>query len=340
VTVVLFVTVTALSVDAFGATPSSGVATHGRSATRWSAPADAPQPLPVMAASVIDLRTEAHDEPADAPTRSSTRGRTSGSTPAPTGPAAPEPSTGNVWAVVVGIDQYGAMPDLVSAGADAVDMANVLSRSGVASSHVRFLRDGAATSGAIESALSWLSASSDGDSTIVFFFAGHVVEIGAGVEAIVAADGVSISDRRVAQLLAPSPAGKAWIVIAGCYGGGFTEVLQSGRVLTAAAPAGALAYENDAYGRSYLAEFVLRRGLLEGRAGTTVVQEVVAWAQIQLAALHPNRLLSQTDWSTGPISVADAGAVMSAARSVPPVPAVASVPCPAYAICITNRPDG
>ena len=54
-------------------------------------------------------------------------------------------------------------------------------------------------------------------------------------------------------------------MIAACYGGGFDELLAPGRVLTAGAGPGQLAYENDDYGRSYLAEFVLRRALRRGR---------------------------------------------------------------------------
>lgn len=49
------------------------------------------------------------------------------------------------------------------------------------------------------------------------------------------------------------------------------------------------------YNRSFLGEFLLRRGLLGGQAGATTVEGLVAWAQLRLAAEHPDRLL----WTAG-----------------------------------------
>jgi hypothetical protein len=94
----------------------------------------------------------------------------------------------------------------------------------------------------------------------------------------------------------------AWIVMASCYGGGFTELLRPGRVLTAAAGADDLAYENDAYGRSYLGEYLVRRGMLLHAAGPTA-QQAFQYAQDALQQEHPDRVLTEVDESTAPVSL-------------------------------------
>jgi len=53
--------------------------------------------------------------------------------------------------------------------------------------------------------------------------------------------------------------------MAACYGGGFTELMAPGRILTAAADANSLAYENESFGRSYLDEYLIHQALLESR---------------------------------------------------------------------------
>jgi hypothetical protein len=207
--------------------------------------------------------------------------------PTSTVPPPPRPATGpgdGLWAVVIGIDDYpGRGRDLRSARNDAGDADQVLDRLAIPDRRRIDLVDAEATVAGIRRALDWL-ATGGPDRTVVFFFAGHVRRLGPGLEALVGADG------RVA-------ARRMWIVIAGCYAGGFTEVVAPGRILTAAAPADRLAYESTVLGRSYLSEYLFRRGLLAGRAAT--VEGAFAWATAALRREHPNRLPVQFDAVAG-----------------------------------------
>jgi len=223
----------------------------------------------------------------------------------PSAPAADPSRPGQrVWAVVVGIDDYpGTRSDLRAATADANDLVTALLQFGVPAEQVRPVYDRAATVDEVLDAVDWLIDHVDQDDTAVFLYAGHVRDLGRGTEAIVTADGGWITDWYLADRFAGMSARDAWFVIAACYGGGFDELLGPDRVLTAGAGPGELAYENDAYGRSYLAEFVLRRGLVEGRAGAPTVQAAVAWAQDELATEHPDRQVWNRDQSDHDISL-------------------------------------
>ncbi len=222
-------------------------------------------------------------------------------------PVAPVPGIGTpaaVFAVVIGIDDYpGEDYDLISAGRDADDMLNVLAAQGVPAANVVSLRDEQATGAALGGAAQWLAAAAGPGSTAVYFYAGHVQKLASTTEAMVAADGSVVRDVDLADDLASMAASEAWVVMAACYGGGFDEVLAPGRVLTAASGADQLAYDNGQFGRSYLAEYVLRRGLLNGEAGGPTVQQAVAWAQSALVQDFPQRLLTNIDESDRSISL-------------------------------------
>lgn len=209
-----------------------------------------------------------------------------------------------VWAVVVGVDDYpGTSSDLRAAVADARDLASALVAYGVPGEQVRALYDGAATARGMLDAVDWLIANAGPEDTAVFLFAGHVRALGGGTEAMVTADAGWLTDWFLAGQFSRLQSRDAWFVVAGCYGGGFDELLAPGRVLTAGAGPGELAYESDAYGRSYLAEFVLRRGLLQGGAGEPTVQAAVAFGMRELAHQHPDRQLWHRDDAGYPISL-------------------------------------
>lgn len=201
-----------------------------------------------------------------------------------------------IWAVVVGVDDYpGTRSDLRAATADAGDLVSALLRFGVPADHVLPVYDGAASVRGVLAAVEWLLANAGPEDTAVFLFAGHVRDLGGGTEALVTADAGWIADWYLAERFAALRARDAWFVVAGCYGGGFDELLAPGRVLTAGAGPGQLAYESDGYGRSYLAEFILRRGLVEGAAGEPTVQAAVAYGMRELARAHPDRQVWHVD---------------------------------------------
>jgi hypothetical protein len=203
-----------------------------------------------------------------------------------------------VWAVVIGIDDYpGGGSDLRASVADANVVDATLAGYGVGPDRRVVLRNTQAPAAVIEDALRWLVAHAGPDATAVFFYAGHVRKIGRGSEAIVAADGRLVSDRRVADLLRPLQA-RTWLVLASCYGGGFNEALAPNRILTGAAGPNSLAYENASYGNSYLVEYLFERAMLQGRAPETV-ERSYAWAVDALRRDHPNRVPVQYDQIAG-----------------------------------------
>ena len=229
--------------------------------------------------------------------------------------------SGGTWAVVIGIDRYpGGSHDLAGAVNDANDMDAALARDGVPGDHRLVLRDGQATAGVIRAAADWLVAHAAADAVAEFFYAGHVRELSSQTQAIVAADGGLVTDADLAGRLQALRARLTWIAIAGCYGGGFTELLGPGRVLTAAAPAGQLAYENESFHRSYMTEYMVTQGMLQGRAGPSV-QAAFAYAQAGLSRDYPDRMPVEIDDAGVPIDLRPPGA-----PAPPPAAAVQAAP--------------
>jgi hypothetical protein len=193
-----------------------------------------------------------------------------------------------VWAIVVGINDYpGDDHDLTKAVADARDMDAALAGYGVPPSHRLLLLDGQASSGNLRRSLAWLVGHAAPDATAVVFFSGHVAHVADGPRgpshvALLAADGTGLTDREIARSLDHLEARSAWIAIAACYGAEFDTLLAPGRVLTAAAGRGQLAYENSALDHSYFVEYMVQRAMLEGRAPDSV-QAAFGWARAQIA---------------------------------------------------------
>jgi hypothetical protein len=197
----------------------------------------------------------------------------------------------------------------------------------VAGSQRLLISDRQASGNTIRRAARWLVAHAGPDATAVFFFAGHVRKLASSTEALVGADGGVVTDAEVADLLRPLQAGRTWIAIAGCYGGGFTETLAPGRILTGAASANRLAYENSAFGRSYMVEFMVRRAMIERRSPGSV-ESAFAWAHAELQRQYPNRVPVQFDYFDGDLAL-NGG-------QLPSAPAPASAPAPPT----TDAPSG
>jgi hypothetical protein len=209
-----------------------------------------------------------------------------------------------VFGLVIGINDYpGSASDLQGAVPDAEDMSDVLAMNGVPDGNVRVLLDRDASTPNISDALKWLVTATRPDSTVVLFYAGHVRKLNEDTEAMVAADGGVLPDKYVAKELEGLPAHNVWIVMASCYGGGFTELMAPGRVLTAAADANSLAYENDSFGRSYLDEYLIHQALLQGKGGGPTAQQAFMYAQAGLQRDYPDRTLTEFDQSTEAISL-------------------------------------
>ena len=244
----------------------------------------------------------------------------------PPAPAAPPPArlfaspassgAGGIWAVMIGVNDYpGTKSDLRAAANDASDVNEALARMGVPGTNRLLIRDGQASAEVIRASVNWLNERAGPDSTAVFFFAGHVRKVGEGRESLVASDGGMVSDADLAARLKNLRAARAWIGIAACYGGGFNEVLQPGRILTGAAPANSLAYENGGFQRSYMVQYMIREALIEGRAGSTTIEGAFAYAQAALARDYPNRQPVQFDHVHGELDLRQPGS-----QSPPPPP--------------------
>ena len=178
-----------------------------------------------------------------------------------------------------------------------------LAMNGVPAANVRTLLDADASTSGIADALRWLVATTKPDSTVVLFYAGHVRKIGDDTEAIVAADGAVLPDWYLAKQIKGLQAHDVWIVMAACYGAGFTELMAPGRILTAAADANSLAYENESFGRSYLDEYLIHQALIEGKSAGSTAQEAFDYAQAGLERDYPDRTLTEIDQSTEAISL-------------------------------------
>lgn len=210
----------------------------------------------------------------------------------------------SVYGVIIGVNDYpGTTADLHGAVPDAEDMSDALAMNGVPAANVRTLLDGNASTTSITDALQWLVATARPDSTVVLFYAGHVRKIESQTEAIIAADGGVLPDRYLEKQLEGLLAHNVWIVMAACYGGGFTELMAPGRILTAAADANSLAYENESFGRSYLDEYLIHQALLQQKSDGPTAQQAFAFAQAGLQRDYPDRTLTQIDLSSEAISL-------------------------------------
>ena len=248
----------------------------------------------------------------------------------PAAPASPPPRqltnpfagvrpSGGTWAVMIGINDYpGTSHDLNSAVNDAMDVNEALGRLGVPGDHRLLITDRQATPGVVRLAADWLVAHAAPDAVAVFAYAGHVRKLSADTEAIVAADGGVVTDADLAGHLAKLQAQRTWIAIAACYGGGFTELLGPGRVLTAAADANSLAWENESFGRSYMVQYMVRHGLIEGQSASTV-QGSFAYASAALAHDYPGREPVELNGTASTIELRPT-AVVSSSAAPPPAP--------------------
>ncbi|TMK41325.1 MAG: hypothetical protein E6G66_16935, partial [Actinobacteria bacterium] len=250
---------------------------------------------------------------------SSFSGRRAAAVPPPPALIASGPKEAGVWAVVVGINDYpGSDHDLTKAVADARAMDAALAGYGVPPSHRLLLLDGQASSGNLRRSLAWLVGHAAPDATAVVFFSGHVAHVaerqgGSARVALLAADGTGLTDREMARSLDHLEARSAWIAIAGCYGAEFDTLLAPGRLLTAAAGRGQLAYETTALDHSYLVEYMVQRAMLEGGAPDSV-QAAFGWARAGIAHDYPSRQPVMIDRTSGAVKLRQAGSAATPPR--------------------------
>jgi hypothetical protein len=221
--------------------------------------------------------------------------RSAGAAASPAAEPADPSRPAQTWAVIVGINSYPRGDhDLRTAVADARDVDDALADYGVAPDHRLLLLDREATAPSIRAAVGWLTARAAPQDTAVVFFAGHAAHVGGGRRdarpevAVIAADDLAVPQSQLAGLLAPLRARSVWLAMAACYGAEFDGLLAPGRLLTAAAGRGQLAYESDALPHSYLVEYMVQRAMIEGDAARSV-EDSFSWARAQIAEHYPGR---------------------------------------------------
>jgi hypothetical protein len=190
---------------------------------------------------------------------------------------------------------------------DARAMDTALARLGVAADHRLLLTDGEASACGVRTALDWLVERADPGSTAVFFYAGHARMTG-GSRVLVGADGGLISDSELGDNLSRLRASRAWIALATCYGAGFTQVLGPGRILTGAAGADDLAYEEVGSERSYMGEYMVQRALVQGGAPSSV-EAAYAYSVRALQAVAPGRAPVEIDDAAGELDLRPSASV-------------------------------
>lgn len=134
-----------------------------------------------------------------------------------------------VFAVMVGISDYGGSGDLPYTADDALKLAEALRREGVLNPASIVLTDAQATVAGVKSAFARVAAQAGPDDIFLFFYSGHgsqrpsqvsAMEPDGKTETIVMRDG-QISDAEMAQMFAGLDVRMAMIVLDSCFSGGF-----------------------------------------------------------------------------------------------------------------------
>lgn len=134
-----------------------------------------------------------------------------------------------VFAVMVGISDYGGRGDLPYTAEDALKLAESLRRDGVLNPASVTLVDADATVAGVKNAIARVGAMAGPNDIFLFFYSGHgsqragtvsAMEPDGKTETIVMRDG-QISDAEMAQLFAGINARMSLIVLDSCFSGGF-----------------------------------------------------------------------------------------------------------------------
>lgn len=134
-----------------------------------------------------------------------------------------------VFAVMVGISDYGGSGDLPYTADDALKLAEALRREGALNPASITLTDAQATVAGVKAAFAQVAAQAGPDDIFLFFYSGHGSQRNSSVsatepdgrtETIVMRDG-QITDAELAQMFAGLNTRMALIVLDSCFSGGF-----------------------------------------------------------------------------------------------------------------------
>ena len=195
----------------------------------------------------------------------------------------------NVWAVVIGIQNYqGSTHHTYGGDGDAAVFRSLLARQGWPDSHVLSLVDGQATAANMRSAMQWLVAHSSPDTFTLFHYSGHVCIASTGPCAsghthLWSVDNRFISEDEFGQAMRGLQ-GQAWVDVAGCEAAAFDQGISNGeRLFTGSSAANEKSYENQAWQESVWTGLLVDQGMLQGKAdsdhnGVVSVSEAFQYA--------------------------------------------------------------
>jgi Caspase domain len=203
---------------------------------------------------------------------------------------APPGATPNVWAVVIGIQEYqGRTHPTLGGEGDAAAFMEALTNAHWPADHVVELVDGQATAGNIRAAMQWLVQHSAPNTLTIFHYSGHVCiqstgPCGANHMYLWSVDNQFISDDELGNNLR-NLQGSAWVDIAGCEAAAFDKGISNGqRLFTGSSQANEKSYEHPDWHESVWTGLAIDQGMLQGQADTNgdhkvTVMEAVNWAK-------------------------------------------------------------
>ncbi|MBE0414944.1 MAG: caspase family protein [Dehalococcoidia bacterium] len=224
----------------------------------------------------------------------------------------PPGPTANKWAVVVGIADYqGTGYDLWHPDEDAKEMRDALiNKYGFPKDNIKILLNRKATANAILSAIDWLAAKEDAQSTVVFFFSGHGFTVADAEgwdadaewdeidEGIVSHDFYGLTDGLLREKFSAFETQKFALVFGSCYSGGMFDDLNvdlraPGRVIASACKADQYAWDYLRLGNTLFGYYFVDEGILDGKAERSVpadgvsMEEALAYAYPLVTAEQP-----------------------------------------------------
>jgi len=188
-------------------------------------------------------------------------------------PASAETNPGaNKSAVLIGIDKYRGRvrPNPGSVG-DVQDMKKFLVSKGWHEERIMVLTDSAANANNIRNAMRWLVDSSTSSSWSVFFYSGHVKQMGRDRdrdgerldEYLWPHDNKFISDSELSHYMRQLR-GSAWIDISGCEAAGFDDGMSSPkRLFTASSQENEKSYQHPDWKNSVWTHLFIEKGMIE-----------------------------------------------------------------------------
>ena len=204
----------------------------------------------------------------------------------------------NKWAVVIGIADYkGTGSDLWHPDEDAAEMASALINNfGFASDHIKVLKNSKATANAILSAISWLAANEDSNSTVVFFYSGHGfrapdsegwdsdLESDGNDEGIVSFDLYGLPDGLLKQRFAVLESKKIALLFGSCHSGGMFdqagELQGDNRLIAAACKADQYGWDYWELGNTLWGKYFVDEGLLHKAAASLEGAHAYAYPRV------------------------------------------------------------